>query len=223
MMSLLLDEWPEDVSDDNAQGFRLGGDGHVWLGNQFTPAGFAAAAPEPFAPTMELQSNGSMMSLLLNGWSQDAAAGQVVEVKTEGGRGEMVTVGSDAPTIKMESAASESRIPRKRALCSHPACEKIAQSQGLCVAHGGKRCVHPNCTKSAQLHGLCITHGGSRTCSFPDCTKMTRSAGRCFEHGGGKQCAESGCVKQAQARGLCNAHGKSRSERTKTIGQTIIL
>ncbi|KAG6613156.1 WRKY transcription factor 19 [Phytophthora cinnamomi] len=221
MMSLLLNEWPKEVPGLHEPPFTSAGDWHGY-NNDGNRIGYPAQtgygeAVVPIAPNPVQQSSGSMMSLLLtNGWALEAAS-HVVEVKA--GQDTVQVNGTDSATIK-----SEGRSQRKRALCSHRDCEKIAQSHGLCVAHGGKRCVHPDCTKSAQLHGLCITHGGSRACSFPGCTKMTRSAGRCFEHGGGKQCSEPGCGKQVQAKGLCSAHGKTKSDQpTSKIVQTLIL
>ncbi|ETK88757.1 hypothetical protein F441_07163 [Phytophthora nicotianae CJ01A1] len=145
------------------------------------------------------QSGGSMMSLLLGGWSQDTYTVKTEENSTE--RDSVETIDSEKSTDKPVKA-------RKRALCTYDGCTKIAQSQGLCVTHGGKRCTHSGCTKSAQYQGLCTTHGGSRACTFPNCVKTVRSAGRCFEHGGGKRCSHSECTKPAKANGLCSSHSK---------------
>ncbi|RAW41946.1 hypothetical protein PC110_g1829 [Phytophthora cactorum] len=138
------------------------------------------------------QSGGSMMSLLLGAWSQHT----LDAVKTE----ESSAQWDSSNTTDMPVRT------RKRALCTHDGCTKIAQSQGLCVTHGGKRCTQSGCIKSAQYQGLCTTHGGSRACTHPGCTKTIRSAGRCFEHGGGKRCSQSDCTKQAQSNGQCSAH-----------------
>ncbi|EEY69594.1 uncharacterized protein PITG_18874 [Phytophthora infestans T30-4] len=144
------------------------------------------------------QSGGSMMSLLLGGWSLDT-----YRVKTEENSSERDSV----ETTDSEKSADRPVRTRKRALCIHMGCSKIAQSQGLCVTHGGKRCSQSGCTKSAQYQGLCTTHGGSRACTFPNCVKTVRSGGRCFEHGGGKRCSHLECTKPAKSDGLCSSHG----------------
>lgn len=207
MMSLLLNEWPKEVPGLEAPSVSSAGQAAGWIGYNDGSNKVSYPAPGypiqagysnyvvPVAPNPVQQSNGSMMSLLVNGWAQQGATNQVVEVKVE--RQQVIqdnVQGTESDPTKEESTAGQTRNPRKRAMCSRAGCEKFAQSQGLCVSHGGKRCVHPDCTKSAQLHGLCITHGGSRSCSFPDCTKTSRSAGRCFEHGGGSSARNLGAA-----------------------------
>ncbi|GMF09094.1 unnamed protein product [Phytophthora lilii] len=211
MMSLLMDGWAPDApgnKDDQAY-VPLKSEAPVWTGFQQHDIAYPLQESVSKAtPPASNQNSGSMMSLLLDGWPapNGVAAGQTQTQNTLHDKHAMTNI--TAVTTPTLSSNARPRNPRKRALCTHEGCTKIAQSQGLCVGHGGKRCLHPGCTKSAQLQGVCISHGGSRTCSYPGCTKMTRSAGRCFEHGGGKQCSREGCVKQAQARGLCSAHGK---------------
>ncbi|POM76686.1 Hypothetical protein PHPALM_6048 [Phytophthora palmivora] len=213
MMSLLLNEWPQDSNTNRDRGEHAPiwteqdttlphevtystwtgevtrdkqlpqSDAPIWTGEhpvKLTPLSTAAVVPATSS-----QGSGSMMSLLLGAWSHE------MELKTE-----ETSVERDLKTMEKTARA------RKRALCTHEDCTKIAQSQGLCVSHGGKRCTHPGCIKSAQYQGLCTTHGGSRTCTYPGCAKTIRSAGRCFEHGGGKQCSQSDCTKQAQSNGL---------------------
>ncbi|KAG7380159.1 hypothetical protein PHYPSEUDO_007671 [Phytophthora pseudosyringae] len=188
---------PADATASVALPQETGQSLQVWAGGEHS------FKLEPLVPAAaSTRSGGSMMSLLLGGWSQDST---IDAVKTEEGSAERDVEGSPDSEVSAEKGA---RV-RRRALCSYDGCTKIAQSQGRCVTHGGKRCTHPGCTKSAQYQGLCTTHGGSRTCTYPGCAKTIRSAGRCFEHGGGKQCSRSDCTKQAQSNGLCSTHRKS--------------
>ncbi|KAE8880085.1 hypothetical protein PF010_g24859 [Phytophthora fragariae] len=234
MMSLLLNKWPKEIPGLNAPSLVGSvGDAPGWHGYndsklEYPSTGYPTSTVySNFAPVQQTdgysnfapvqQPNGSMMSLLVNEWTQEGATKQV-EVKMETGNTVQDTV---QVTDSKTATAGQARNSRKRALCSHSGCEKFAQSQGLCVTHGGKRCMHPNCTKSAQLRGLCVTHGGTRNCSVPGCPKSSRSAGRCFQHGGGKQCSEPGCGKQVQSKGLCSAHSKAKTE--SNIVQTLIL
>ncbi|KAL3665264.1 hypothetical protein V7S43_009892 [Phytophthora oleae] len=152
-------------------------------------------------PATSNRSGGSMMSLLLGGWSEETTD----RAKSEERSAEREPVGSPDSD---KSTGKASKV-RKRALCTFEGCTKIAQSQGRCVTHGGKRCIQEGCIKSAQYQGLCTTHGGARMCTYPGCSKTIRSAGRCFEHGGGKQCSHAGCTKQAQSNGLCCLHRRN--------------
>ncbi|KAG1706009.1 hypothetical protein DVH05_002572 [Phytophthora capsici] len=239
MMSLLLNEWPQDVAaTDSGQAPSL------WTGPAVAPMTVPPSEPMAYngvstwtvgdtkfstvtqtsqalpvltgqqniklaplissasvLPTTSKQSGGSMMSLLLGGWTEESSS----SAKTEESSTERESVGSPDSD---KSSGKVSKV-RKRALCTFEGCPKIAQSQGRCVTHGGKRCIQEGCTKSAQYQGLCTTHGGARMCTFPGCSKTIRSAGKCFEHGGGKQCSQAGCTKQAQSNGLCCVHRRN--------------
>jgi hypothetical protein len=206
MMSLLLNEWPQEVAPrSNYQEVKpsnyqpqFGAMMPTW---EVKESGTVLPVPAAVVPTTESQglgSGGSMMSLLMEGWPGS------MPVKVEDSRPEP----DNREGNVLQAGAERTKNPRKRALCTHEGCAKIAQSQGLCVGHGGKRCLHEGCTKSAQYQGLCTTHGGSRTCTFPGCSKTIRSAGKCFEHGGGRQCSQPDCNKQAQTNGLCSTHRK---------------
>lgn len=96
-----------------------------------------------------------------------------------------------------------------RARCQYEACDKFAQTRGLCKAHGGgSRCRDESCHKLAQSRGLCIAHGGGRRCQEADCHKLAQSKGYCISHGGGRRCTVMGCEKFSQVKGRCKSHSK---------------
>ncbi|KAF4314863.1 hypothetical protein BBO99_00009789 [Phytophthora kernoviae] len=105
--------------------------------------------------------------------------------------------------------ASSTRRNANRARCQFAACDKFAQTRGLCKAHGGgSRCRDPQCNKLAQSRGLCIAHGGGRRCQFDECKKLAQSKGYCISHGGGRRCTIPNCEKFSQVKGRCKSHSK---------------
>ncbi|OWZ02160.1 hypothetical protein PHMEG_00026324 [Phytophthora megakarya] len=62
--------------------------------------------------------------------------------------------------------------------------------------------------KLAQSRGLCAAHGGGRRCAMEGCGKLAQNRGVCLEHGGGQRCSVPHCQKFRQVRNLCKAHAK---------------
>jgi hypothetical protein len=110
--------------------------------------------------------------------------------------------------------AGSSKRP-KRYLCRfNGGCDKVVQSNGLCLAHGGgKRCQYAGgCGKSAvSPTSYCKTHGGGKRCRHAGgCGNSARSASSyCRAHGGGTRCQYAGgCGKGAKSStSFCVAHG----------------
>jgi hypothetical protein len=107
---------------------------------------------------------------------------------------------------------------RKRPRCRfNGGCDKVVQSNGLCVGHGGgKRCQHAGgCGKSARSpSSYCKAHGGGKRCQYAGgCGKSAvNPTSYCRAHGGGKRCQHAGgCGKSAvRPTSYCVAHGGGR-------------
>lgn len=75
-------------------------------------------------------------------------------------------------------------------------------------ARGGVRCRGPDCQKLAQSRGFCVAHGGGRRCAVDACPKLAQYSGVCLSHGGGRRCCVPECTKFVQIRGYCKLHAK---------------
>lgn len=93
------------------------------------------------------------------------------------------------------------------ARCNFNGCAKSSQGGGFCRAHGGgKRCLHDGCEKGTQRNGYCYLHGGVRSCTVEGCDKKDRGNGKCFSHGGGRKCQSAHCATTIRRGVFCDAH-----------------
>ncbi|GLD96610.1 hypothetical protein PINS_up005293 [Pythium insidiosum] len=111
------------------------------------------------------------------------------------------------PTDLQDSSKNNNRGKK----CVEPGCERRAQSNSRCKAHGGgARCQYAGpegCTRSSQGGGFCRAHGGGKRCEFPGCTRGQQRKGRCYVHGGIRKCQTDGCEKKDRGNGFCISHG----------------
>lgn len=109
------------------------------------------------------------------------------------------------------SNTSDDGSKAKGKKCVEPTCNRRAQSNSRCKAHGGgARCQYAGpegCTRSSQGGGYCRAHGGGKRCEFPGCERGQQRKGRCYVHGGIRKCQMGECQKKDRGNGFCIAHG----------------
>lgn len=118
---------------------------------------------------------------------------------------------SSSSRLSVCSNTSDDGSKAKGKKCVEPTCNRRAQSNSRCKAHGGgARCQYAGpegCTRSSQGGGYCRAHGGGKRCEFPGCERGQQRKGRCYVHGGIRKCQMGDCQKKDRGNGFCIAHG----------------